>query len=135
MKSPACSRSRFFGRGSSLNAFATSPRYDSKHFSDVPYLESAVTCSDETGELTLFAVNRSLTESLTADLFVRGCEDYVLLEHIVLESEDLLAVNTVEKPDAVVPKRRSGSVTDLGGGHFEIDLHKASWNVLRFARK
>jgi alpha-N-arabinofuranosidase len=124
-----------FGRGSSLQVLSSSPRYDSRSFCDVPYLESAVTLDEESGTLTLFAVNRSLTESLVTDFFVRGCEDYVLQEHIVLESEDLQAVNTVKKPDRVTPSRRSGSVTALGAGHFEIDLHKASWNVLRFARR
>ncbi|MBQ6595385.1 MAG: alpha-N-arabinofuranosidase [Clostridia bacterium] len=124
-----------YGRGSSLNAFQVSPRYDSRHYSDVPYLESAVTLDEERGEMTLFAVNRSLTGSLTTDLFIRDCEDFVPVEHIVLESGDLQAVNTVQNPAAVVPARRSGSVSDLGGGHFEIDLHRASWNVLRFRRR
>lgn len=122
-----------YGRGESLRAFSVSPKYDSKNYCDVPYLESAVVKNEETGDVTVFAVNRSLDESINVEFILRGFEGYKLKEHIALESEDLKAVNTVSKPSTVRPINREGTVNDLGGGQFEIQLNKASWNVIRFA--
>ena len=121
-----------FGRGSSLQSYVVSDKYDSKNYTDVPYLESAIVKNEENGEVTLFAVNRNLNESNVVDLYLRGFEGYKLKEHIALESDNLKAVNTPTRPNVVVPNVRNGSVVDHGDGHFEVQLNKASWNVVRF---
>jgi alpha-N-arabinofuranosidase len=123
-----------YGRGSSLRSLVVSPKYDSKHFTDVPYIESAVVQDEITGELTLFAVNRNLEESIIVDFSIRGFEGYRLKEHIVLECDNLQAVNTPQNPHTVTPSIRNQSVSDLDDGRIEIELGKASWNVLRFCK-
>jgi alpha-N-arabinofuranosidase len=47
----------------------------------------------------------------------------------VLADEDLLARNTADDPDRVVPHRGTGAVLD--DGHLTVGLPPASWNVLR----
>ncbi len=123
-----------YGRGNSLHSFVVSPKYDSKRFTDVPYLESIVVENDETGELTLFAVNRNFEETMRVDIHINGFEHYRFKEHIVLSSEDKNAVNTPKNPNTVVPNLSNNTVTTLDGRHFEIVLGKASWNVVRFCR-
>ena len=123
-----------FGRGTALRPIIVSPKYDSKDYTDVSYIETVAVMDEEAEEMTLFAVNRSLSESMNVACFFRGFENYTLMEHIALESEDLKAVNTVASPDAVVPHVRQGSVLDLGKGEFSIELGKASWNVVRFKK-
>ena len=65
---------------------------------------------------------------VTLDL--KGFEGYAPAEHIVLENGDLKAVNTVKAPGAVQPATRTDSIQD---GNL-LNLHPASWNVVRFKK-
>ncbi len=123
-----------FGRGTALRPIVVSPKYDSKDYTDVPYLETVAVLDEEAEEMTLFAVNRNLGEPMNLTCFLRDFENYILTEHIALESGDLKAINTVSNPDAVVPCVRQDSIMDLGEGEFFIELGKASWNVVRFKK-
>ena len=123
-----------FGRGTALRPIVDSPKYDSKDYTDVPYIETVAVMNEEDEELTLFVVNRSLEDAITISCFFRGFEDYMFTEHIALENENLNAVNTLANPDAVVPHIRQGSCVSLGKGEFTIELQKTSWNVIRFKR-
>lgn len=124
-----------YGRGVSLNAFCDSPRYDSRNYSGVPYVEAAAVHNEETDEITVFAVNRNLSEAVDFEVYLRGFEGYSFESHTVLENDDLKAVNTVASPNAVMPARREGSVTSVGTDGFSVRLNRASWNVIRFVRK
>jgi alpha-N-arabinofuranosidase len=117
-----------YGRGVALQPVISSPKYDSKEFTDVPYLDSIAVHNPENEELTIFALNRSLEDSLTLECDVRSFSDYQILEHIVLENEDLKAVNTLEL-QAVTPHNRGKAV--LEGGTVVAPLSKHSWNVIR----
>jgi alpha-N-arabinofuranosidase len=83
-------------------------------------------------EVTVFAVNRSLTDDIVLDLDLRSFGDYRLAEHIVLENPDMKAVNTAEQ-QAVVPKTVADR-TAYEGETLRAKLAKTSWNVLRFAK-
>ena len=117
-----------FGRGVSLQPILDSPKYDCKNFTDVPYVESAVTYQEETGEITIFAVNRSLTESLELSCDLRSFGDVSLVEHITLENDDLKAVNSAAC-EKVAPTNNGKSTVD--GNKLTAQLGKASWNVIR----
>ncbi len=124
-----------YGRGTSLKPAVVSEKYDSKDYSDVPYLESAVICNEQTGEITLFAVNRHLDEPMVTELNLLGFEsDYRLIEHVALEHEDLKACNTAKSPKVVAPCVKSNTVLHNGNSTFEIKLSRASWNVVRFGK-
>ncbi len=123
-----------YGRGESLRAFSVGPKYASKTYSDVNYVESAVVESEDGSEITLFAVNRDLENVIPVEFTLRGFGDYRLVEHIALECDDLKAVNTPQDPDRVKPYVRIGSVEALGSGAFTVGLNPASWNVVRFRK-
>ncbi|UOQ43206.1 alpha-N-arabinofuranosidase [Halobacillus salinarum] len=120
-----------FGRGVSLKPVLSSPKYDSKEFTDVPYLDCAAVYSEENKEVTIFIVNKNLTDSipLTADL--RSFEGYHLAEHLVLAHDDLKAVNTAVKEE-VVPHSKGQST--LEEGILKSNLEKTSWNVIRLKK-
>ena len=124
-----------FGRGTALRPIIDSPKHDTKDYTDVPCLDAVAVADEEKEELTLFAVNRSLEEGIHASCFLRGFEEYSVAEHIVLANDDLKAVNTIGKPDAVIPSLRADSVKSAGKDGFSVDLGKASWNVIRFAER
>ena len=116
-----------YGRGIALMPIVDSPKYDAKDYTGIPCLESVAVFNEEKKELTLFAVNRDLEEDMMVTLNLQGFEGYRLTEHIVLEHPDLQAVNTFQAPATVSPSFR----TDSSQGN-QINLHPASWNVVRF---
>ncbi len=120
-----------YGRGVSLHPVVSSPKYDSAEFTDVPYLESAAVYREETEELTLFAVNRHLQDSLLLECDVRGFSGYRIVEHLVLEHDDLKAVNTADREHV---KPHTGGESQLQDGRVHARLGRASWNVIRLAK-
>jgi len=118
-----------WGRGKSLVPLIQSPKYDTKRITDVPYLESVAVHNEEAGEVTIFSVNRSLDEALPLEIDLRSFGECRLIEHIVMESDDLKAVNTESQPDRVKPRGNGGAVVE--GNGVAASLPKASWNVIR----
>ncbi|MDQ0231800.1 arabinosylfuranosidase ArfA [Metabacillus malikii] len=121
-----------YGRGIALQPVVSSPKYDSKEYTDVPYLDTMTVFNPETEELTIFALNRSLEEGLELDADVRSFEGYQILEHIVLENEDLKAVNTMEH-EAVKPHTNGNA--KVQDGRVSANLAKHSWNVIRLGER
>ncbi|WP_408011393.1 alpha-N-arabinofuranosidase [Pseudalkalibacillus sp. A8] len=120
-----------YGRGVSIKPILSSPKYDSKDFTDVPFIDSAAVYNEEKDEVTIFMVNKNLEESITVSSDVRSFEGYSLVEHIVLENDDLKAVNTAS--NQVVTPHGNGQST-LEEGMLEARLPKTSWNVIRLKK-
>lgn len=120
-----------YGRGVALLPILSSPKHDTSGHADVTDVESVAVYNGEKEELTIFAVNRTLDEDITLTTDIRGMEGYRVLEHIVLESPDLKAVNSVNGQN-VAPKTVDRS--SLDEGIMTSMLGKASWNVIRLGR-
>lgn len=119
-----------YGRGVALSPIVSSPKYDTKDFTDVPYLETTAVYNEENKEITIFAVNRDLEESMVVECDIRSFGNGKIIEHLVLECEDLKAVNTATNT-SVEPHNNGKSTID--DGIMEIVLNKASWNVIRIS--
>jgi len=118
-----------FGRGVALDLDASSPTYEDREFDAVPYLEAVAVWNPEENTVTLFAVNRSLTDSLPLNVDGRDFPGYVARQHLVLAHDDLKATNTFDHPDNVVPK--AVAVPRTESGRLSATLPPASWNVIR----
>lgn len=118
-----------YGRGQALVPLIQSPKYDTKSITDVPYLEAVAVYNEEQQEVTVFAVNRNLEEALPLLVDLRSFGSCRLLEHIVLEHDDLKAANTHDQPDRVKPHNRGTAA--VSGATVNASLSKASWNVIR----
>lgn len=118
-----------YGRGKALVPLINSPKYDSKEITDVPYLESVAVHNEEAGEVTIFAVNRHLESELLLEVDLRSFGACTLIEHSVMESDDLKATNTEQQPNRVKPHSNGSAVVD--GAKVTASLTKASWNVIR----
>src|SRR5699024_7046867 len=70
-----------YGRGVALNPIINSPKYDSKDFTDVPYLDSSVVFNKDKEELVVFALNRHLENKLSVDVDTRSFENFEVIEH------------------------------------------------------
>jgi alpha-N-arabinofuranosidase len=118
-----------FGRGTVLRQDVGSPVYDTKQRSGVPYLSSACVHDPERDTLTVFAVNRSLSDRLPLSVTLRAFGRASLIEWSVVRHANLDAANTRERPDEVRPVRARGA--RVAGGALTAVLPPASWNVLR----
>lgn len=97
--------------------------YDTEELKKVPYVTAAAT-ENENGEITVFAMNRSLEEAAEIDGI--GFDGMKLASHTVLNCDDMKAVNSFEDPEHIAP-------AELPVGA-QIVLPAHSWNVLRFTK-
>lgn len=120
------------GQGTVLNTIVKSPVYEAKKHGEAPYLDCVVVENDEKEEVVIFAVNKDLEEDMEMTLDLRQYAGYRVQEHIVMQHDDLKAVNTEENPDNVVPKRNGNAKVEDGVLHTVFG--KTSWNVIRLAK-
>ncbi|OKP90528.1 alpha-N-arabinofuranosidase [Paenibacillus helianthi] len=118
-----------YGRGTVLHPLISSPKYDSKDFTDVPYLEAVSVYNEELSEITVFAVNRHLTEGMEFTVDLRSFGKTTVIQHTVMDHEDLQAANTKASPGNVLPHDRGTASAE--DGRITALLSKASWNVIR----
>lgn len=129
------------GRGRVLQVRTDSPTYAATYFdprgSDdhrfpmpaVPYLKLSVVHDAKGGFLTIFALNRHLSEPMPLDIEIRGFAGLSLERATTLRHDDLEAVNTRDLPDLVQPEVLAG--VQASGGRVQATLGPASWNVIR----
>lgn len=120
-----------FGRGEVLRPIVKNTKHVTAKHDEVTDMESILVWNKEKKELTIFAVNRNLQEDVQLISDIRGFKDYQILEHIVLEHDDLKATN-LPNLESVQPKIVSRSI--IADGEMTSMLHKASWNVIRLKR-
>ena len=117
------------GAGAVLHPLVTSEKYDSKHYTDVPYLATAAVWAEEKNEIMLFAVNRSLTEPMPLHCRFDGFGTCCAVEHLQLAGPDLKAVNTEQQsPVAALPAPLGAAQ----GDGWVVELAPASWSRIRF---
>jgi alpha-N-arabinofuranosidase len=129
-----------FGRGRVLRTQMESPTYAAR-YSDpqgagdvwfslpaVPYLKLAAVRDPARGSLSLFALNRSLTEPMEIEIGLPGFGTARVREALQLQHHDLHAANTFEQPDRVAPARLEGVVASVD--RVRALLLPASWNLI-----
>lgn len=117
-----------YGRGTALLPVISTPRIVTSTHGEMTAVEAVAVCSEEEDSVTLFCVNRNLSEDAQMTVDMRSFEHFQILEHTVLECDDLKAVNG-PGAERVIPKTVTQSKMD--GGVMTSLLHKASWNVIR----
>ena len=77
--------------------------YDAREHGDVPLLDATATYDEESGAVTLFAVNRSADDDLELDVDLRALPGLRLESATTLAGPDgdVRATNTAGRPDAV----------------------------------
>ncbi len=113
------------GRGESLMPRIECEKRDTRHYTDVPMVDAAATV-DENGGVTIFAVNRGLTEDACLSVDLRAFKSFTRMKQTTLHHDDVNAVNTEDASNNVAP-------VALPEAPFtgEIRLGRASWNVIQ----
>ena len=121
-----------YANGTVLNTVVRGPKYDSKDFCDVPYLDTIVIENQESEELILLAVNRDLEEDMEVTCRISQFEGYERVEHLVMSHEDMKAENTEAEPYNVIPAQCS--YTKIENGIMTSLIKKHSWNLIRIMK-
>ena len=119
-----------YGRGTVLHTLVKSPVYESV-YGDAPYLDCVMINQEEQNELVLLAVNKDLKEDMEITCDLRQFASCQVKEHIILQDEDLQAVNSEETPDRISPT--SGTDAKIENGVLTARLQHQSWNVIRMS--
>lgn len=118
-----------YGRGRALHLLAQCPGYDAEVADNVPYLDIAGVHDEDGRTLTFFAVNRHGSESLDLELSLQGFGTGQVIDHQVMTSTSLQAVNSLKDQSAVVPHKGSGA--KLADGVLTASLAPHSYHMVR----
>lgn len=122
-----------YGQGDALRVEADGPVVDTPRYGDVPQLDLAATIDDESGDVVLFAANRSMSDALVVDVDLRAFDGIRPVDHVAMYGPDKDAVNTKDNPDNVVPRTQDTPVLD--NNRLKAELPAMSWNVIRLTTK
>lgn len=120
-----------YGRGTVLNTLVDVPVYESVH-GDAPYLDSVCIMNEEQDTLTVFAVNKSLDDSIELSCDLRQFDGYRVKEHLVMTHPDLKAINTEACPDNVVPSSDGNAAVE--DGMLKAVLCSKSFHMIRLGK-
>lgn len=114
-----------YGNGTTLRTIIESDTYKSSKNREFKNLVSSVIYNEETNEVIVYAVNRSIEEDMDFEVELMDFGKCSLFEHIELYSDDLKAIN-----DKNVENVSPAKVALNSDG--KIKLKKHSWNMLRY---
>lgn len=120
-----------YGRGIALQPVIETTKHDTTNHTDVTDVEAVSVYNPENEEVTIFAVNRNVDHDVEFTSDLRGFEGYKVLEYLVMEHDDMKAVNTLNNEN-VKPRTKNEYVFDEG--IFTTNMKKCSWNVIRFGK-
>ncbi|MFN3664273.1 alpha-N-arabinofuranosidase [Yoonia sp.] len=118
-----------YGRGEALRVAVDGPTYDCRVADDVSYMDIAATYDRAAGTVSLFILNRHLTDTADIDMTLTGFAGARLIDHQVMEGHDLRAVNGPDRPDAVSPTKGSG--LGVEDGALKGKLAPLSYHLVR----
>jgi alpha-N-arabinofuranosidase len=120
---------RRLAHGQILQVVATSDRYDSDAYTDVPIVDATATYDAEAGRAAIFVANRSLTETAQLEVDLRGIGGTSVLGATTLhapEGQDRHTTNAA-RHEAVTPVRFDQH--EVRDGRLEATLPALSWTV------
>ena len=118
-----------YARGTVLQTPVSGPTLTTDRYGEVDQLHTVATWDETTGALTVFAVNRSLTDAVDLELDLsRFPSDLSVAEHLMLAEDDPTLTNTKDHPDRVRP--RPGRST-VDAGVLRSPLPPCSWHCIR----
>ncbi|GAA2388465.1 alpha-N-arabinofuranosidase [Streptomyces glaucosporus] len=119
------------GRGRVLDVRVQSPTYTTAKYGEVPLLHATAVRDEDSGAVTVFAVNRGQHDALPLEVSLHGMDLGRVVEHSVLADDDPEARNTLDDPGRVAP--HPGEGTELKDGVLRTVLEPMSWNMIRLA--
>lgn len=110
-----------YAKGKALDVEVTCDSYGTEKHPNIPYVEAIATFDEEKSEMTIFAVNRSMTEACKLNANLPAGAKFV--EHLVITGDDVNAVNSADEEKITEISVQDGD---------NISLSPLSWNVIRY---
>jgi alpha-L-arabinofuranosidase len=120
-----------FAHGKVLDLFVESPTYDVTDIGQVPYIDAAGTMNPEDHSVSLFLLNRDLSQSQIVEVAWQDRAPARVLNAFVLTGDDLKASNSFESPQRVAPRHMEKPTSNAGQSRFE--LPPRSYAVVQWA--
>jgi alpha-N-arabinofuranosidase len=119
-------------RGEVLRVEPHSPAHETARFGAVPTLDAVATHDADSGDVTVFVVNRDQAQAAALTVAVSAFGTGLrVAESWTLADDDLLAANTAADPDRVVP--RPVDDADVSDGVLRATLPPVSWTAIRLS--
>ena len=115
-------------RGVSLELKLESPTHETALYGDVPVVDAVATHDADTGETSVFLVNRSLDEAITVDIDVSNLGAVSLGATHMIHDDDIHAANTLTDQNRVQLKTNDSA--SISEGTVTITLPPVSWTAL-----
>lgn len=115
-------------KGESLRLKIDSPTHETEMFGEVATVDAAASFDAETGNSSVFLVNRSQTETISIALDLSGLGNVEIQSAQSLFDADIHAANTLKEPERVAMKDNQSA--KLNNGMLEIELPPVSWTAI-----
>ena len=121
-----------YAKGDVLRPVLSSETYETKRFGQVPLIDAVATYDEASGEIVIFAINRSTTASIPLEVDLRA-HGLTIIEATSYSHSDPYWEASADDATTVLPVANpSATVTSEGG--VSADLPPVSWNMLRLGR-
>src|SRR5215467_7639018 len=117
-----------YAKGNVLDLVVQAPTYDVQDMNAVPYLDASGTVNPQTGETSLFILNRDLYKPRQVELVWESDAPARAVNSWTLTGDDLKAVNGFDAPQRVKPQEFQKPA--VNGGKAKIELPARSFTVL-----
>ncbi|MDM7853925.1 arabinosylfuranosidase ArfA [Cellulomonas alba] len=118
-------------KGDVLRVSVSSETYDTARFGAVPVIDAVATHDEETSEITVFAVNRSVGDATRVAVDLRAFGDGSVIEALELSNPDLTWHATAEDSTSVLPKPLAD--VKVESGRLTAVLPPVSWAMIRIS--
>ncbi|MBO3083463.1 arabinosylfuranosidase ArfA [Cellulomonas fengjieae] len=118
-----------YARGDVLQVAVEAPTYETARYGDAALVDAVATRDPETGAVALFAVNRSLTETVTLEVDARALPGLRVVEATTLSNPDHTWSATADDDTSVAPRRNATAA--VRDGRLTVEVPPVSWNVVR----
>jgi alpha-L-arabinofuranosidase len=120
-----------FARGAVLNLLVECPTYDVRGMDAVPYLDVAGTIDEDEGKISLFVLNRDLSNDREVELVWEEKHPSATVSSWLLTGDDLKASNSFAAPQKVAPQVFTKPPSGGSNTTFEMPAH--SYAVLQWS--
>lgn len=122
-----------YGRGIALECPLASGKHDTSGHTDVTDIDATAVYNEEKKEVTIFAVNRNMMETVELDCDLRAFGNSLRVgEHTEMAGYGINEVNSSADDRRVAPKPVADPADALSDGSYKTALKPLSWNVINF---
>jgi alpha-N-arabinofuranosidase len=117
--------------GTVLRLELNSPTVETQRYGAVPVLDAVATHDEASGEVTIFAVNRDLSEPIDLSVSLAAFPQLDIVETWSIGGADPRETNTADEPDRVVPRPLASAT--VSQTRLTASLPPVSWSALHLS--